>query len=132
MEEILKKLGISERTIGQMKEICPNLQNIEEEEILEHIEILKIIGCDEIQIRNIISSNALYLDRTKTDINKLINKMEELGFNTLNVLFDGNPYILNIDDYELDKYIKDREEKGEKKEDIIDDLSSNLYLFEEI
>lgn len=132
MEEILKKLGISERTIGQMKEICPNLQNIEEEEILEHIEILKIIGCDEIQIRNIISSNALYLDRTKTDINKLINKMEELGFNTLNVLFDGNPYILNIDDYELDKYIKAREEKGEKKEDIIDDLSSNLYLFEEI
>ena len=115
-----------------MIEICPNLENLKEEEILEHIEILKSIGCNEIQIRNIISSNALYLDRTKTDIKKLIKKMEELGFDTLDILFDGNPYILNIDDYELDKYIKGREEKGEKKEDIIDELSSNLYLFEEI
>ena len=132
MEKILKSIGISEKTIGQMIEICPNLENLKEEEILEHIEILKSIGCNEIQIRNIISSNALYLDRTKTDIKKLIKKMEELGFDTLDILFDGNPYILNIDDYELDKYIKGREEKGEKKEDIIDELSSNLYLFEEI
>ena len=132
MEEILRKIGISDNTIEQMEEICPNIKELEEKEIKEKIEILKNIKCDEIQIRNIISSNAQYLDRSNTDIEKLIKKLEELGFDTLNILFDGNPYILNLDDYEIENYIKNREDKGELLEDIVDDMSSNPYIFQEI
>lgn len=132
MEEILKKMGISEKTISQMEEICPNIKELEEKDILQKIEILKDIRCDEIQIRNIISSNALYLDRSDDDIEKLIQKMKELGFETLNVLFDANPYILNLDSYEIEEYIKNRENNGELLEDIVDDMSSNPILFEEI
>ena len=58
--------------------------------------------------------------------------MEELGFDTLNILLDGNPYILNLDAYEIEEYIKDRENNGEQLEDIVDDMSSNPYLFTEI
>ena len=115
-----------------MEEICPNIKELEAKEILEKIEILKNIKCDEIQIRNIISSNAQYLDRSNTDIEKLIKKLEELGFDTLNILFDGNPYILNLDDYEIENYIKNREDNGELLEDIVDDMSSNPYIFQEI
>lgn len=132
MEEILRKIGISDNTIEQMEEICPNIKELEAKEILEKIEILKNIKCDEIQIRNIISSNAQYLDRSNTDIEKLIKKLEELGFDTLNILFDGNPYILNLDDYEIENYIKNREDKGELLEDIVDDMSSTPYIFQEI
>ena len=132
MKEILKKLGISEKTIEQMEEICPNIKELSEDEILEKIEILKNIQCDEIQIRNIISSNALYLDRNNEDIEKLVQTMKELGFDTLNILFDGNPYILNLDAYEIEEYIKNRENNGELLENIIDDMESNPYLFEEI
>lgn len=132
MKEILKKIGISEKTINQMEEICPNIKDLTNEEVLSKIEILKDINCDDIQIRNIISSNAMYLDKSNTDINKLINELRKLGFDNLDLLFDGNPNILNLDDFEVRKYIKDREGNGELLEDIVDDMSSNLFIFEEI
>lgn len=132
MKEILKKIGISEKTINQMEEICPNIKDLTKEEVLNKIEILKDINCDDIQIRNIISSNAMYLDRSNTDINKLINELRKLGFDNLDLLFDGNPNILNLDDFEVRKYIEDREKNGELLEDIVDDMSSNLFIFEEI
>ena len=132
MKEMLKKIGISEKTINQMEEICPNIKDLTKKEVLNKIEILKNINCDDIQIRNIVSSNAMYLDKSNTDINKLINELRKLGFDNLDLLFDGNPNILNLDDFEVRKYIKDREENGELLEDIVDDMSSNLFIFEEI
>ena len=132
MKEILKKIGISEKTINQMEEICPNIKDLTKKEVLNKIEILKNINCDDIQIRNIVSSNAMYLDKSNTDINKLINELRKLGFDNLDLLFDGNPNILNLDDFEVRKYIKDREGNGELLEDIVDDMSSNLFIFEEI
>ena len=132
MEEILKNLEISEKTISQMIEVCPNIKELGEREILEKIEILKKINCNDIQIRNIVSSNPMYLDRSNTDVNKLIKKMNEVGFSTLNILFDGNPYILNLDAFEVENYIKERQKNGELLEDIVDDMESNLYVFQEI
>lgn len=132
MEEILKKLGINDKTIKQMIEICPNIKDLDDREILSKIEILKQLGCNEIQIRNIISSNATYLDRSINDINKLINKMTEFGFDTLNILLDGNPYILNLDAWEIENYINNREKNGELLEDVVDEMASNPFIFEEI
>lgn len=132
MEEILKKLGIGEITIKEMKEICPNIIDMEKEEILEKIEILRKINCNKMQIRNIISSNAMYLDRLSTDVNKLIKKLEEMGFETLNILIEENPYILNLDDYEVENYITKRLEKGEKQKEIVEDMTLNPLLFNEV
>lgn len=132
MEEILKKLGIGETTVKEMKEICPNIIDMEKEEILEKIEILRKINCNKMQIRNIISSNAMYLDRLSTDVNKLIKKLEEMGFETLNILIEENPYILNLDDYEVENYITKRLEKGEKQKEIVEDMTLNPLLFNEV
>src|SRR5574344_2378438 len=104
MEEILKKLGISEKTINEMMQICPDIKELEINEIFKKLEILKNIECEMQQTRNIVSSNPQYLIRTNTDINKTINKLKELGFKPLNILFDGNPYILNLDSYEIEEY----------------------------
>ena len=89
------------------------------------------IYTDENQVINIISCNPLYLDRLDDDIVKLIKYLIKKGFNTLNILFDSNPYILNLDVFEIDNYISKRLEKEQLK-DIIDDLESNTYLFNEI
>jgi len=132
MIERLKNLGISEKTIKEMGEICPNIKELTIEEIEQKIEILKKLNCNEIQIRNIVSSNAMYLDRVNTDIYKLVEKLERLGFDTLNILFDGNPYILNLDVFEIENYIQARQENGELLEDIVDEMSSNPYMFEEV
>ena len=132
MEEILRNIGISQKTINQMEEISPNIKELNEEEIKEKIDILKKIKCDEIQVRNIISSNAMYLEKSNTDIEKLINKMHELGFEMLNILFDGNPYILNLEAYEIENYIQKRQAEGEELEDIVDEMSSDPSIFTEI
>ena len=132
MNKILKELGISEKVYGEMQELCPNINELSDDEIMNKVNILKQINCNDMQIKNIVSSNVQYLDRSENDIQKLISKMKETGFTTLNILFDGNPYILNLDDFEIENYINNRAKEGEKVEDIVDDLESNPYLFQEI
>ena len=131
MEE-LYNIGISENTIKSMLEINPELKDITKKEIEEKENILNRINCDNTQIINIISSNPIFLSRINTDIIKLLNYLINLGFKTLNILFDSNPYILNLDVFEIEEYINKRKNKGEELEDIIDDLDSNPYLFNEM
>jgi len=131
MEELLK-IGISDKTIKQMKELCPDIIELNNNEIIEKIELLKSINCNENQIKNIISSNPYYLDRSNMDIEKLTNKLLELGFENLSILFESNPYILNLDAFEIDKYIKDRENAGEKLENIVEEMDADTSIFQEI
>ena len=131
MEE-LYRIGISENTIKNMLELVPTISEMSEKEIKEKELILKKINCDENQIINIISSNPMYLDKTNDIILRLISKLKSYGFSMLNILFDSNPYILNLEVFEIENYINNRLDSGEELEDIIDDLDSNPILFNEI
>ena len=131
MEE-LYRIGISENTIKNMLELVPYISEMSEKEIKEKEIILKKVNCDENQVINIISSNPMYLDRTNDGVLKLISKLKSYGFSMLNILFDSNPYILNLEVFEIENYINDRLNDGEMLEDIIDDLDSNPILFNEI
>ena len=131
MEE-LYKIGINENTIKNMLELVPYISEMSEKEIKEKEIILKKVNCDENQVINIISSNPMYLDRTNDGVLKLISKLKSYGFSMLNILFDSNPYILNLEVFEIENYINDRLNDGEMLEDIIDDLDSNPILFNEI
>lgn len=131
MEELFS-IGISLTTLSNMLEINPEIKDMSNEEIKEKIELLKLINCTDKQIINIISSNALYLSMTKSDYLKLITHLSKLGFNTLNILFDSNPYILDLSPFEIEHYIDTKQKEGILLEDIIDELESNPYLFSEI
>lgn len=131
MEE-LYRIGISENTIKNMLELVPTILEMSEGEITEKELILKKINCDENQVINIISSNPMYLDRTNDGVLRLISKLKSYGFSMLNILFDSNPYILNLEVFEIENYINNRLDSGEELEDIIDDLDSNPILFNEI
>ena len=131
MEE-LYRIGISENTIKNMLELVPTISEMSEKEIKEKELILKKINCDENQIINIISSNPMCLDKTNDIVLRLISKLKSYGFSMLNILFDSNPYILNLEVFEIENYINDRLNDGEMLEDIIDDLDSNPILFNEI
>jgi len=124
-------LGLSENTIRTMLELNPELKDITDQEVIEKRQILEKIGCNASEIRNIISSNSLFLTRTNGEIINLISRLMELGFDTLNILFDSNPYILNMEPFEVNNYINSRLDNDESLEDIIDDLDSNPYLFNE-
>ena len=131
MEE-LYRIGISENTIKNMLELVPTISEMSEKEIKEKELILKKINCDENQIIDIISSNPMCLDKTNDIVLRLISKLKSYGFSMLNILFDSNPYILNLEVFEIENYINNRLDSGEELEDIIDDLDSNPILFNEI
>ena len=131
MDELFN-LGLSEETLRTMIELNPSIVELSDKEVLDKINLLKSINCSDTIISNIIGSNSMFLTRSNTDIIKLINYLNELGFSSLNILFDSNPYILNLDIFEIRNYIHDRISNGESLDDIIDDLDSNTYLFNEM
>lgn len=131
MEE-LYNLGLSENTIKSMFEINPGIKDLTNEEIREKEILLSKAGCTTSQIINIISSNASFLSRTNEEIIKLISYLNKLGFSTLNILFDSNPYILNLEIFEIEEHINKKLEKGIPLEAIIDELDSTPYLFSEM
>lgn len=125
----LYNMGLSDKTIKNMLEINPEIKDMSSKDIIDKKMLLEKINCSESQIINIISSNPSYLNRTNLEIINLIKKLNNLGFDTLDILFDSNPYILNLDSFEIDNYINNRLSNGELLEDIVDDLDSNPYLF---
>ena len=127
----LYNLELSDNTINAMCELNPEVKDLTEEEIIEKEELLESLGADRQEVINIISSNSMYLSRTNEEIKNLVECLKKYGFTNLDVLFDSNPYILNLDPFEIDNYIKDRVSKGEDISDIVDDLDSNTFLFNE-
>lgn len=128
----LYNLGISDNTIKNMLEIVSEIKDMLPYEILEKKTLLEKIYCNDSQILNIISSNPQYLTRTNSEVINLIEKLNSLGFDTLNILFDSNPYILNLEPFEIDSYINNQLSNGKLLDDIIDNLETNTYLFNEM
>ena len=128
---ILYEIGISDKDIKFMSEQCSNILNMEDDEINEKIDILKYIGCNMKQIRNIIIGNPYYLDRMNEDILKLISYLKKVGFNSINLLFDSNPFFLNYDRFEVEEYINSKIEKGMDLEDVVYSIEDNPYIIDE-
>ena len=128
----LRNIGISDSTIKSMIELNREVLELSDNEVLEKEKILSDLDCDNIQILNIISSNPNFLARTSRNILELILYLKKLGFNCLNILFDSNPYILNLEPFEVQNYVSARIKNGESIEGIVDDLDSNPYLFNEM
>ncbi len=125
----LYNMGISEQTIKAMVELNPGVADIDDEEIKCIEDILAKVGCSNQQILNIISSNSTFLTRTKDELIELLDYLTKQGFKTLNILFDSNPYILNLELFEIKEYIENRVKNGEALDDVVDDMDSNPYLF---
>lgn len=128
----LYNMGISDITLKNMLEINPEISKLTNQDIIQKVELLRIIQCSKMQILNIISSNPMFLSRTNDEITKLLSYLKKIGFTCLNILFDSNPNILNLEPFEIKQYIDNRVNNGEIIDDIIDDLDSNPYLFEDM
>lgn len=118
MIEFLLELGIDEKDINNILEMNKDL--VDYEEYGKNIEVLRMIGCEDKEIRNIIISNPNFIIRSNSDIIKLIKAFNNYGFTDLDMLFDSNPYLLNLDDFELRDFFKEKESEGLSKDDIID------------
>jgi len=129
---MLFELGIDDKEIKNMIELCPSILDMNDDEIRDKIDILSYIGCNIRHIRNIIISNPNFFDRINDDIFKLIGYLREIGINDVYLLFDSNPYLLNKDVFEIEEYINNRKETGMSLEEIVDEFDSNPYIIDEI
>lgn len=125
--EKLVELGISEEELKSMLELNANI--LEEPELNILIDILYLIKCDERMIKNILISNPNYLSRTKEDVVNLINELLSLGLNDLNILFDTNPYLLDLDDFDIEDY---KLEHNYSNEELVNLLEGDPFIFSEI
>ena len=128
----LYNLDLSEETIKSMIEVNPEIKDLSIQEIVFKENMLKELDCTDSQVRNIISSNPMFLSKTTEEIVDVVMTLTNYGFTTLNILFDTNPFIFNLDSDEITCYIENRKNSGESINEIIDDLDSNPYLFNEI
>lgn len=126
----LFELGISEDSLIFMLEQCYDIINMSDKEISDKIDILRYVLCNDRQIKNIISSNPKYLVRIDDDVLKLIKYLKDIGFNSLNMLFDENPYFLNYDVFEIEEYINDRLNSGITLDEVIDEIKTNPFIIE--
>ena len=131
MEELFN-LGINEDVINGMLEINQDIKEMTGNDIWKKLLLLRNIDCSDKQIINIITSNPLYLSRTSDEIMALFNYLHSMGFDTLNILFDANPYILNLEPFEIMNYVSRQVKNGAVFENIIDEMDANPYLFSEI
>ena len=128
----LYNLGLSDDTINSMIEINPSINDMDNDEILDKKNILKEFNCSDIEISNIIGSNPNLLSRTNEEIYRIVDCLKKYGFSELNILFDSNPDILNLDSFEVDNYINNKKISGMELDDIIDELDTKPYLFDEM
>ena len=127
MINYLLDLGIDENDIKNIIEFNNGLTDYEEYD--KNIETLEMIGCNDKEIRNIIISNPNILIRSNLDILKLIKTLASYGFNTLNITFDTNPFLLNKDSYEIDEFFKEKRKQNLSDDEIIDLIENEIDAF---
>ena len=129
---ILFELGIDINDIKNMLDLCPEIKDMDDDDVKKKIDILSFIGCNIRHIKNIIISNPFYLDRIDSDILELISYLKEIGISNIYLLFDSNPYLLNKDKFEIEEYIDSKIKLGLSMDDIVDEFESNPYIIDEI
>lgn len=125
MVELLN-LEIDELNLKFMIESNPNIKEMDNEEVLDRINLLRELRCNDSQISNILIGNPWYLDRGINDVLKLNKKLEHLGFERIDLMYDSNPFLLNIDDF-----INSKLSENYDMDDILDMIEENSNVLVE-
>lgn len=126
--DTLIRFGFTIEDINILMDTNEDISLVNESDINEIINILKDINCSDEIIKNIFICNPFCLTNSVNDLKKLIDKLNELGFKNINLLFDTNPYILNKSDKDIEKLYNKKKEEGFNKNEIIDYISYNIIF----
>lgn len=126
--DVLIRFGFSIENIQSMMDTNHFIDDMKEKDITDLINLLRQIGCTDAHIKNIFLCNPFYLTRNIEDVKSLIHKLSEFGCTLLSLLFDSNPYLLNMDVQELDKFYNKKIHEGFSKEEIINYIYYNVLF----
>ena len=124
----LIRFGFTIEDINILMDTNEDISLVSDNEVNEIIKLLENNNCTVDSIKNILICNPFVITSSIIDINRLIDKLKELGFKNINLLFDSNPYILNKSDKELEKLYNKKQEEGLNKDEIMDFISYNVIF----
>lgn len=125
---ILFEYNFTTSEIAEMLEVNPNIKELSDEDIKSLIDILIDLNCSESIIKNILISNPLYLNNYEESVKKLITKLKKLGITRLDITFDSNPFILNMETTYVDSFIEEKLNEGLETEEIIDLIDCGMIF----
>lgn len=126
--DVLIRFGFSIEEIKSMMDANDEINEIDDKNIDELIEVLKKVGCSSVIIKNIFIANPFYLTRNVDEVKRLIVKLFDIGLVHLEILFDTNPYLLNINYKEIDDLYKEKVKEGLSSEEIINYFYHNSWM----
>lgn len=126
--DALIRYGFTIEEINILMDTNIDISSVDDNNVKEIIKLLESINCSNKVIKNIFICNPFCITNNYIDINKLIIKLKELGFIHINLLFDTNPYILNMSDKELEKLYNKKKNEGLEKQEIIDFINYNILF----
>lgn len=103
--DTLVRYGFSIEDIKNMMDSNLEIENIEDSVILKLIKLLENENCSQDSIKNIFITNPFYLNRDVEEVERLFKELKKNGIKKLNILFDMNPYLLNLNDTDLNDLI---------------------------
>ena len=118
----LYDIGINKDELDDIISENNNIIYLGDSDISELIYLFAVIGFGTKEIKEIIVENASILSRNVDDIIKLIRKLKEIGVEDIKELFLSNPWILNMDDFEIDNFIENKLNDGVDSCDILEML----------
>ena len=124
--DILIRFGFTIEEIKNLMDTNINIDNLDEKNIERLIIILTENNCSKKEIKNILISNPLYLNRSEKEITDLIKALKAFNINNLQTLFFFYPFILNLDKEELQFLIKTKISEGLTNEEVIDFICYEL------
>lgn len=125
MIECLIELGFTEEEINDFQIQYQDLLDFSKENLNSKISILENFDFTFDEIKNIILTNPIYLNKTDDEILNLINILIKYGINDIRNLVDINPYILSLDAIDIENYFITKTDEGVLKDDIIDSFFEN-------
>ena len=126
--DVLIRFGLTIEEIQNMSYTNEEILQVEDEALNKLINILKDIGCSTNSIKNILLCNPFYLTSGVAAAEGLIQMFKKLGFSSLYVLFDSNPYILNMSSMDLENLYNQKIEEGLTKDEIINFVQNNMIF----
>lgn len=106
MIDLLIEIGSTEDEINEFINQYKEIINIEAFNLQSKLNYLKKLGFENSEIKNIILTNPLYLNKTDDELFNLIDTLKKYGVEDIKNIININPYILNLDGIDIDLFFK--------------------------
>lgn len=108
----------------------PDIRFAKKEDIRRILKLLSDQKCNHRVMRHILLTNPFVLTRDPNELEELIFKFKEYHVFRLDLVFDGDPYIISKNAFEVDSFFFMKQKEGLSDQDIITLLEKEPYQME--